>query len=235
MAENRKLQGALAFLNGAHAAVKRQLATSELLSEFMAAALKRNGGLSLGDRQLIVEQALVLLEMNYAHLPLKRAIHAIEPVQRLKLLKFRLSEMKEGDLPGELQFHDEMQDIFTSLRDFHTNYCLPAPFDEKVAFLPFLLERCFEGGEREPKFLVTHVNEAFEHPTFKPGVEVLYWNGVPIKRAIEINGENQAGSNLDARFAAGLAALTARAMIGSLPPNENWVVISYRSLDGRLL
>jgi C-terminal processing protease CtpA/Prc len=83
--------------------------------------------------------------------------------------------------------------------------------------------------------VVTHLNPGFEHPTFKIGVEVLYWNGVPIKRAVEINGESQAGSNLEARFAAGLSALTIRAMIGSLPPDENWVVITYRSLDGREL
>ena len=40
--------------------------------------------------------------------------------------------------------------------------------------------------------------------SFEPGVDVLYWNGVPIKRAIELNGESQAGSNIDARFARGL-------------------------------
>jgi hypothetical protein len=43
---------------------------------------------------------------------------------------------------------------------------------------------------------------------FERGVEVLAWNGVPIVRAIEINGESQAGSNPDARFARGLDNLT---------------------------
>ena len=37
----------------------------------------------------IVEQALLLMEMNYVHLPMKRAIHAIDPIQQLKELVAR--------------------------------------------------------------------------------------------------------------------------------------------------
>jgi len=221
------------YLRRAHAAVKPQLATAIPLSDFFAKASKRDRGLTPAERRKIVDQALVLLELNYAHLPLKRAIHAIEPVQRLKLLKFRLSEITTGESSSDIEFHEEMQEIFTSLRDFHTNYSLPAPFDEKVAFLPFLIEEYFDDRKTERRVLVTHVQPGFRHPTFKPGVDVLYWNGVPIERAIAINGETQAGSNPDARFAAGLSALTIRPMIGSLPPDEHWVVIGYRSLNGR--
>jgi len=217
------------------AAVKSPMAGAKSLAKFLKEAADAKGGLSLAQRRVIVEQALLLIEMTYAHLPLKRAIHAIEPIQRLKLLQFRLSEMKPAQMPSELQFHEEMQDIFTSLRDYHTNYSLPAPFADQVAVLPFLIEEYFEGKGSERKFLLTHVDEGFEHPTFVVGVEILFWNGVPIERAVEINGETQAGSNLEARFAEGLFALTARAMVGSLPPDEFWVTITYRSLAGEIL
>jgi len=60
----------------------------------------------------------------------------------------------------------------------------------------------------------------------------LGWNGVPIARAIEINGESQAGSNPDARFARGLDNLTIRPLNSSLPPDEHWVDILYRSKTG---
>ena len=170
--------------------------------------------------------------MNYAHLPLKRAIHAIDPIQRLKLLNFRLTEKKTAQTLSDLRFHGELQRIFTSLRDFHTNYSLPSPFDNQVAFLPFLVEQFFEGKQREPKYLVTQVSQGLKHTTFKAGVEVLFWNGVPIKQAIEMNGDTQGGSNPEAKFAAGLSSLTIRPMIGSLPPAEGWVVVTYRSLRG---
>ena len=231
--KKKKLPESAEYLKSVNPAVKQQLMASTTLRTFLDSA----GRLSLKDRRLLVEQALVLLEMLYVHLPLKRAMHAVDPIQRLKLLKLRLAEMKEGELPSEIQFHDEMQEIFTSTRDLHTNYLLPSPFNKKAAYLPFLIEEYFEKGANkkdEQKFLVSHLLKGFKHPTFKHNVEVLYWNGVPIKRAIEINGENQAGSNLDARFACGLDALTIRPMVRSLPPDEEWVIVTYRSPDGQV-
>ena len=76
--------------------------------------------LSKRDRLRIVQQALLLLEMNYVHLPLKRAMHAIDPIQRLRLLRFRLMESREGALQDGMQFHKRMLEIFASTRDLHT-------------------------------------------------------------------------------------------------------------------
>ena len=86
------------------------LATARPLSAFLATV----GALEPADRALIVDQAIVLLEGFYAHLPLKRAMHAVDPLQRLRLLRHRLEQF-----PSELAFHAEMTDIFTSLRPAH--------------------------------------------------------------------------------------------------------------------
>lgn len=236
--------GARARLQEAVDAVRSQQAATMRLSSFLKTS-ERKGRLSRRDRLRIVEQALLLLNMNYVHLPLKRAMHAVDPIQRLKLLRFRLLGMKEGELPGEMQFHQRMLEIFASTRDLHTMYLLPAPFKDHVAYLPFLIEQYFERnkkGERVEKFMVSRVVKEFyqsipdagpEALAFEPGVEVLYWNGVPIKRAIELNGESQAGSNIDARFARGLDNLTIRPLETSLPPDETWVNITYRSRTGK--
>ena len=45
--------------------------------------------LSTEERRRIVDQAKLLIEQLYVHLPLKRAMHAVDPVQRLKLLHRR--------------------------------------------------------------------------------------------------------------------------------------------------
>src|SRR5262249_40457830 len=115
-----------------------------------------------------------------------------------------------------------------------------------VAFLPFLVEQYFDTdrkGNRSEKFLVSRIaTKQFrservtkrEASAFKPGVELLYWNGVPIRRAIEINGEIQSGSNLDARFARGLDSLTIRPLRFSLPPDEEWVDITFRDLKKKV-
>ena len=214
------------------------------LAEFLKSAA-RMSHLSREHRLRIVEQALLLLDMNYVHLPLKQAMHAINPIQRLKLLKYRL-DTKGSELEPVMQFHNRILEIFASLRDVHTAYFLPTPFADQIAFLPFLVEQYFEpdgkGGRRE-KFLISRVLDQMleRNPVagssavfFEPGVEALYWNGVPIHRAIELNGEQQAGSNPEARLARGLDNLTVRPLDTSLPPDEKWVDLTYRTKAGEV-
>ena len=235
--------GARARLTEAEVAARSDPAAVTTLSKFLKAC-EKSTRLSRLDRLRIVEQALLLLNMNYVHLPLKRAMHAVDPIQRLKLLRFRLLEMKDSKLPSEMQFHQRMIEIFASTRDLHTMYLLPAPFIDHVAYLPFLIEQYFEGNKkrkRVEKFMVSRVVKEFyesipnpgpEVLSFEPGVDVLYWNGVPIRRTIELNGESQAGSNTAARFARGLDNLTIRPLDTSLPPDEVWVNLTYRSKKG---
>jgi hypothetical protein len=214
------------------------------LTKFLKSA-ERTSHLSREQRLRILEQALLLLEMNYVHLPLKQAMHAVNPIQLLKLLKYRL-EAKGSQLEPVMRFHSRLLAIFASLRDVHTSYYLPDPFAFQMAFLPFLVEQCFEGGRqhRTEKFLVTRVMREVPGASsvaessaalFEPGVEALYWNGVPIRRAIELNGENQAGSNPEARLARGLDNLTVRPLDAMLPPDEKWVDLTYRSKSGKEL
>ena len=213
------------------------------LSQFLKEVQERRS-LTREERLRILDQIILLLEMNYVHLPLKRAMHAIDPIQRLKLLKYRLETKRK--MEDEMQFHKRLLEIFASLRDIHTRYLLPTPFRRAVAFLPFLVEQYFDTdrkGNRAEKFLVSRIaTKQFRAErvsnqvtsAFKPGVELLYWNGVPIRRAIEINGEIQSGSNVDARFARGLDGLTIRPLRFSLPPDEEWVDITFRDLNRKL-
>ncbi|HEY0733712.1 MAG TPA: S41 family peptidase [Herpetosiphonaceae bacterium] len=190
--------------------------------------------LSRDERLLIVEQALALLELSYIHLPQKRAMYAVDPIQRLRLLKYRIEQTRRGQLPDELLFHAEMLEIFTQVRDLHTNYLLPAPYNDQIAYLPFLMEQYFD-DQLQPHFIVTWIEPGADlDPHFVKEVEVLYWNGVPIKRAVELNAARQAGSNTDAYFERGLAALTIRPLVRTLPPDEDWVSLRYLGLDGKV-
>ncbi len=211
--------------------VRTQFATTMPLSDFM----QTGGYLSRADRQRIVEQALVLIEQVYVHMPLKRAMHAVDPVQRLRLLQYHLEQQDETDMPPELEFHNELTRIFTSVRDLHTNYLLPSPYREKVAFLPFVIEKYYQRNELEqyePRYLITKVVGTPPDESFKKGVEVLYWNGIPIDRAVQQNAERQAGGNPAARHARGLDAMTIRPLVRVLPPLEEWVTLQYRDENG---
>ena len=108
------------------------------------------GTLTLDQRKLLVDQAIVLLEQNYVHLPLKVAMHAVNPLQRLRLLRTRMDAPDDADDGAEWLFHRQMSAIFHSVRDLHTNYLLPAPFAGKIAFLPFVIEKCSTTVQRRP-------------------------------------------------------------------------------------
>ncbi len=193
----------------------------------------RPNELGLDDRRRIVEQALLMLESVYVHRPQKEAMHAVIPLQRLRLLRAELDAQTnlaiEALLP-DLAFHRQMVDIFAAFRDLHTAYLLPQPYSRLLAYLPFMAEACVEGGREQ--VLVTRLVQAVEPTDFVPGVEITHWNGIPIRRAIELNGEHSGGGNRDAAFARGLHALTMRPLARTLPPDEDWVTVSYRNVRG---
>lgn len=216
----------LAFLGNTHPAVKSHLKATTDLSTFLASA----GTLRLKGRRRLVDQALILMEQNYVHLPLKEAMHGVDPVQRLRLVKHRLGQATTSTMGSEYAFHREMLDIFNSVRDLHSNYLLAAPFGGVVAFLPFDIEEYFENGQ--PHFIATNFVQGFPPGPFRSGAEIKMWSGVPIERAIQVNANRHAGSNPAARRARGIESLTIRPLRTSLPPDEQWLVIGYTDGNG---
>jgi hypothetical protein len=216
----------LKFLESTHAAVREHMAAASDLPTFLATA----GALSLDGRKRLVEQALVLVESNFVHLPLKESMHGVDPVQKLRLIQHRLGQSTSETMGSEFQFHRDMIEVFTSVRDLHTNYLLPAPFADKVAFLPFNVEEFFD--DTKPRYIATHFVPGFSHAHFKQGVEITTWNGVPIRRAIGISADQHAGSNAAARHARGVDGMTLRALRRALPPDAMWVIIGYIDLNG---
>jgi peptidase S41-like protein len=178
------------------------------------------GPLTADERSLVVDQAEILIGEVYAHLPLKRAMHAIDPLQSLRLLRHRLADLTETE------FHVQLQRIFLGLRDLHTNYILPSRY-AGFAFLGIFLERCVDGDHTT--YVVT---KTFDHltgdPQLKAGVEVTHWNGTPIQLAVEANAMREAGSNKAAQLAQGLQNMTLRYINMSLPPDEDWVDVTYK-------
>ncbi len=182
------------------------------------------GPLTHAQRRLVLDQAEVLIGEVYAHLPLKRAMHAVDPLQALRLLRHRFEDL------SETEFHVQLQRIFLGLRDLHTNYILPSRY-AGFAFLGIFLERCLDNGAT--KYLVT---KTFDHitgdPQLQPGVEVTHWNGTPISLAVAANAAREAGSNKPAQLAQGLQNMTLRSINMSLPPDEDWVDVTCKLADG---
>jgi cytosine/adenosine deaminase-related metal-dependent hydrolase len=205
-----------------HPAIRTELGEVGDLAMFLDGAA---GQLTVDDRIRIVDQAVAMLENHYAHLPLKRARYAVDPVQRLRVLRRDL-DAASHPLPPEIEFHAELLDTFASLRDLHTAYQLPFPFRSRVAWLPFLVEEGTDNGST--RHLVTKLVQGFDLGALSVGAEVLHWNGTPIAAAIRQLERFQPGSNPAARHARAAAALTIRPLGHMVAPPEEWTVVHFR-------
>jgi len=204
-------------------AVGQGLGPTQSVSEFLATA--KSDALLVSERRNLVDQATTLLRYFYVHLPLKRARYGVDPLERLRLLRERLVFGLAGQA-NDLAFHAEMRDIFASLRDMHTVYLLPDPhYRNSHAWLPFKVEACVEDGRRI--YIVSRVVDGFAHATFQPGAEILSFDGISVERTAELLG--QQGSNPAARQALGLARLTYRSLLWQAPPQEDSVLVHYRT------
>jgi len=193
--------------------------------------LHRDVRLDAASRERIVQQAILLLERYYVHLPMKRTMHAVDPVQRLRNLNQDLQRGMNSD-GSDLDFHQEMIEIFDSLRDLHTCYRLPRPFRGKVAWLPYLIEECVDGNVK--RFVVSKLVGNADLGELAPDVEVLYWNAVPIDRYVASLARRMPGGNAAARRARALNSLTLRSLARGQIPDEGWVTLTFRTADGAL-
>jgi hypothetical protein len=203
--------------------VRLGLHDAQPVAQFLAARRK----LDVNDCLALLDQAICLLEGLYVHLPVKRATYAVDPVRRLQLLKVKLESAAGSPLFDDLAFHRDLIETFTSVRDLHTNYVLPHPFERSIAFVPFQIEECFDKEKRI--FVVSNVIKGLPWfappPWFRPGIEVTHWNEVPMPRALELVAAQNAGSNPAAYLARGLARLTIRPLAHGLPPDEERVTL----------
>ncbi len=173
-------------------------------------------------RQSLLATLTLLLDQVYAHLPAKRARYGTDPVQRLRVLALRSADMTED------QFEHELFQVIVSLRDAHTTYAGPAARRPFVAVLPFLAEAY--GPTASPTFITSKIGpkHLVTDPTFGPEAELIAWNGIPFARAVTRWGENEAGGRPDSQLARALQSLTFRALGHGPPPDEHWVIITYR-------
>ncbi len=195
-------------------------------------------------RKCIIDQARRLFEQVYVHLPIKKAMHVAKPIQRIRLLELHALEMdkqKRELVMSDRDFHNNMTSIFTECRDLHTQYFLPSPYKNKIAFLPFLIEEFYNPEKEEEKeekeiirrYMVSKIfkNATMKNEEFEEGVIITHWNGMPIEDAVARNGELNAGSNKYARHARGLEQMTIRPLKTSLPPNEHWIDVTFVQKD----
>jgi hypothetical protein len=206
----------------ASSSAKPEVAAAQLGAELPAPSSPSS--LDGGQRLQVIDVLSSVLGGAYCHLPQKRAGFASDPVQALQLLRRRCVELTDGE------FHLALTGIVTGLRDAHTRYRGPSPVRGAVAALPFLIEQYGP----DPSFVVSKVaqHSGIRAKSFRPGVRLRYWNGIPFARAVDLYADRETGGRPDSRRARALESFTFRALAYGPPPDEHWVVLGYDTLDG---
>ena len=179
-------------------------------SEFLATA----GTLTLAERRSIVEQALVLLEQNYVHLPLKVGHARGQPgAAAAGAAGAHGPPDRTQTMEPEWMFHRRCPGIFHSVRDLHTNYLLPAPFagQDRVPAVP--IEKC------SPRAAASTTWSPGSSPGSAPRSSGR-GRGHALERYADRPGRGDqrrrfAGSNQAANLARGLDSLTLRPLVSS--------------------
>lgn len=179
------------------------------LDEFLAAAGQQQR-ISHQDRQTILDQATLIFDHFYPHLPFKSDIfRCAHPSQVI-----RENIQPRIDVLSNAEFHSRVLDAFSSVRDAHTLYGLPTPYRDAVAFLPFQI-RAYLDRKVGWRFIVSAVMRSqaqggFGHPYFGPGAEILGWGELSPLAHIERTETHLPGGNYFASFARGAVHSTVR-------------------------
>jgi C-terminal processing protease CtpA/Prc len=199
--------------------------TAPTLTDFLAGITP----LTQDERSAIVSAAMDLLGGYYVHLPFKQDTHGVDPLGDLGRLRAALS-----DAADDAAFHTAVCAIFARLRDLHTQYTLPQPYQNAAAILPFKLGAFVSEGRT--RTIVTDIQAgtaaALLPHGFGIGAEILTWNGVSVEAAVARLAEASGGASRAARRDRALAAMTLRPMERQPPPDAAAITLTYRAAVG---
>lgn len=171
-------------------------------------------------RNYLVRQLIIVIQDYYVHLPIKRAAFAIDPIQELELLL----DAQAANSP-ELVFFQQILNIINKLKDRHTTITLPEPWTRLVAYVPIMVEKCYEKGK--PIYIISKKLFGYVNDDIILGTRITHWNGTPIDLYLrDVLATASQGANDSAAEDLALANLTLRPLAYSIPPSEDWATIS---------
>ena len=171
---------------------------------------------SAADRRLILEQAMLIFDKIYPHMPFKTDLyHFTHPSDFL-----RQNVESQVDNLSELDFHSWMIAAFSLVRDAHTLY--GTPFVDTVAFLPFQM-RSYEETNGGRRYFVTEMKDSeegkgFGHGLFAPGAEIVAWGSEPIENHVERAAGRLPGGNPSSAHTRAAYHCTVRPLAFCQPP-----------------
>lgn len=186
--------------------------------------------LSDAEKRTVAEQSQLLLKGIYVHRFQKQDFYpgVTDPATAVQAVVDNIDDLSVPEMESELYR------IFSSQRDLHLNYIFPQPYASFQSSLPLTFKRV-QGRRNFFEVRVDAIN-AGRFATFAPdqrvpevGDQVIAYNGVRIRNAVNNIIEVGQGANKFGGFSRALARLTFRPHLLSLVPEEDEVTITFRS------
>lgn len=189
------------------------------------------------ERQIVADQALILIRDFYVHLELKKTAFRQNPVPALVEVQKKAKSMTDVEL------HSKLTQIFTTQRDLHTTYYTPKPFACYRTLIPFEFKRVTDSFTGKEVVAISSMayNDFYSQniPHFdeiQVGDVVETYDGMPVQEAIKTVAELNYGANPAAQVRAGLDILTIRFHNSWVPaPTNDYVQLRLRQKSGRVL
>ena len=213
----------LVFANFAHAQfVFEELSTARDRINFP--------DLTTDEKRVIAEQAQILLSGVYVNRFQKQDFYpgVTDPAPAIQAVVDNIDSLSVDEMEAQIY------QIFASQRDLHLNYIFPQPYASSRTFLPLNFTRT-QGFRDFFEVRVDSVN-ADQFTEFAPeqrvpeiGDQVISYNGVPVRNAIDNLLTVGQGANRFGGFNRAVARLTFAPQIVQLLPEEDQVTIEFRS------
>ena len=179
---------------------------------------------------MVAEQAQLLLRGIYVHRFQKQDFYpgVLDPVPAVQEVVDNLDNLTVAEMESQLYR------IFSSQRDLHLNYIFPAPYSGFQSFLPLTFKRV----QGSAGFFSVHVDTTNEEDfaTYasdqrvpEVGDQVVAFNGIPIRSAVDDLVEVGQGANTFGGFSRALSRLTFRPHLLTLVPEEDEVTITFQT------
>lgn len=196
-----------------------------------------SASLTLTERVSIIEYVITQQKDIHPHRAFHLSFLKVNIIPKLRALLRRVKDATEPNLTNE-QFHSAIISILNEIDDLHTLYISPSVLRSSLAFLPFRLTEFYRRKNGRPRFAASEViAEALtprQRSLFKPGVEIISWNGVPIRKAVKGSGKSGFGANPSAKLARGAQDLTNRFLGFQTFPDAGPFVIKFKTRRGRI-
>jgi C-terminal processing protease CtpA/Prc len=183
-------------------------------------------------KQRIADQALYFIQNFYVHQTLKKQTFGVDAVAELKAVQQIAQTLSETEL------HSKIQSIFSRLRDLHTNYNFPKPFQCYSSILPFTLDEAVDASGTDvmaitglahgPEFVAL----APQVPKLSFGDVLVAFDGMDPNAVLENFDEVGAGANPYALKRQAMLSLTTRSQLNSFLPTHNSEHLKFRRPNG---